>query len=236
VKSQKELVNKLLNEYGADEQVLGVIQVGSTVKGYADQQSDVDLELVVTPEKYAELAENSKKIIHTEKYDLIFTTANKLQQIKDSDNDEDHWNYKDSVILLDKTDTLQKVLNSIAAYDEATRVNRLKRYCRAYWENTLSSWSCLEHGNQWGARIYTALSLQEMIKLLFNFNHSWAPRLQWAFKEIRFLQKKPNRLEMQLESILRQPETKKLSKLWNQTISLLRKEKYTWVDHPEELL
>jgi hypothetical protein len=39
-----------------------------------------------------------------------------------------------------------------------------------------------------------------------------------------------------LENILKQPETDKLSRLWNQTAKLLRKEKYSWVDHPEELL
>jgi len=236
VESRKALISKLLSEYGADEQVLGIVQIGSTVKGYSDEHSDVDLEVVVTREKYAELAENSRKIIHNQKYDLIFTTADRLRQIKDSEKDEDHWNYKDSVVLLDKTGVLQESLDEISAYDEATRVNRLRRYYLAYWENTLGSWSCLEHGNQWGARIYTALSIQGLIMLLFNFNHSWAPRLQWAFREIRSLQKKPRRLEAQLDSILRQPETKSLSRLWNQTTVLLRQEKYSWIDHPEELL
>lgn len=236
MESRKELINKLLSEYGTDEQVLGIIQVGSTVKGYDDKHSDVDLEMVVTEDKFTELARNSQKIVHTEKYDLIFTTITKLRQIKDSDKDEDHWNYQKSILLLDKTRILQNVLNEITTYNEASRVDQLKRYYSAYWGNTLSSWSCLEHGNQWGARIYAALAVQELIRLLFNFNHHWSPRLQWAFKEIQALQKKPKKLEMQLESILKQPETSKLSRLWNQTSSLLREEKYGWIDHPEELL
>lgn len=88
MESRKELINKLLSEYGTDEQVLGIIQVGSTVKGYDDKHSDVDLEMVVTEDKFTELARNSQKIVHTEKYDLIFTTITKLRQIKDSDKDE----------------------------------------------------------------------------------------------------------------------------------------------------
>ena len=236
MKSRKKLIDKLLNEYGADKQVLGIIQVGSTVKGYDDEHSDVDLEIVVTEDKYAELTRNSQRIVHTKKYDLIFTTISKLRQIKDSDKDEDHWNYQDSIVLLDKTRTLQKILDEITAYYEASRVDRLKRYYSAYWGNTLSSWSCLEHRNLWGARIYTALAVQELVRLLFNFNHLWSPKPQWAFKEIRLLQEKPEKLEIQLESILDQPETGKLSRLWNQMASLLREEKYTWIDHPEELL
>jgi predicted nucleotidyltransferase len=236
VELRKGLIKKLLDEYRADELVLAVAQVGSTVKGYEDEHSDVDLEVVVTEDRYAVLVKSSQKIAHTEKYDLIFTTIGKLQQIKNSDKDEDHWNYQDSIVLFDRTHALQEILNEITRYDEASRTNRLKRYYCAYWENTLSSWSCLEHGNHMGARIYTALAVQELIRLLFNFNHLWAPRIQWVFKEIRSLQSKPEKLLTQLESILKRPETDKLSRLWNQTAELLRKEKYSWVDHPEELL
>jgi hypothetical protein len=42
----KELIKKLLDEYSADELVWAVVQVGSTVKGYADEHSDVDLKVV----------------------------------------------------------------------------------------------------------------------------------------------------------------------------------------------
>lgn len=100
----------------------------------------------------------------------------------------------------------------------------------------MDAFSCLEHGNQWGAKICAALSIQELIRVLFNFNHRWSPRLQWAFREIQTLQKKPKRLETQLENILNKPEKSKLSRLWKQTAALLREEKCTWIDHPEELL
>jgi predicted nucleotidyltransferase len=236
LESRKELINRLLSDYGTDTQVLGIIQVGSVAKGYDDKHSDVDLEIVVTEDKYAELARNSQKIVHTEKYDLRFTTAIKLRRIKDSDTDEDHWDYQKSIVLQDKTRILQKILNEIITYNEASRVDRLKRHYKAYWENTLNTISCLEHENQWGAKIYAALSIQELIRVLFNFNHQWSPRLQWAFREIQTLQKKPKKLKTQLESILNQPETSKLSRIWNQTASLLREEKYTWIDHPAELL
>lgn len=236
LETRKELINRLLNDYGTDTQVLGIIQVGSIVKGYADKHSDVDLEIVVTEDKYTELERNSQKIVHTEKYDLRFTTAIKLRRIRDSDADEYHWDYQKSIVLLDKTRNLQKILNQIITYDEGSRIDRLKRHYKEYWGNTLDAFSCLEHENQWGSKIYAALSIQELIRVLFNFNHRWSPRLQWAFREIQTLQKKPKKLETQLQNILNKPETSKLSRLWNQTATLLREEKCTWIDHPEELL
>jgi hypothetical protein len=232
----RELIKKLLTEYGADEQVQGIIQVGSSAKGYGDEHSDVDLEMVVAEKKYSALVQNYQKIIHTEKYDLVFTTISELQQIKDSDRDEDHWSYQNAIIILDRTGNLQEMLHEIIQYDEASRLRRLKRYYRGYWENTISTYSCLEHKNYFGARVYVAFLVQELICLLFNFNHLWSPNVKWAFKEIHQLKRKPEKIETQMESILQQPATDKLSILWDQVANLLREEKYTWIDHPEELL
>jgi len=231
-----ELIEKLLAEYGGDEQVNGIIQVGSSAKGYGDEYSDLDLEVVVTEKKYAALVREFQKIIHTEKYDLIYTTIGELQQIKDSDRDEDHWNYENAIILLDRTGNLQGMLNEITKYNEASRLRRLKRYYSGYWENTLSAYSCLEHKNYIGARVYAAFLTQELIRLLFNINHLWSPSVKWAFKEIHQLKRKPEKIEEQMESLLQQPAMDKLSVIWDRVADLLREEKYTWVDHPEELL
>lgn len=85
MKSCKELIDRLLSDYGTDTQVLGIIQVGSVAKGYADEHSDVDIEIVVTEDKYAELARNSQKTIHTEKYDIQKSTTCVSPQLTDSD-------------------------------------------------------------------------------------------------------------------------------------------------------
>jgi predicted nucleotidyltransferase len=236
VKSRKKLVKKLLDTYRADESVLGIIQIGSTAKGYDDEHSDVDLVLVVTEEKYAMQKKKLQKVIHTEQYDLKFTTADMLRNIKSSKTDEEHWNFQDSIVLLDKTNTLQEALREITRYDNSSRLERLKRYYLGYWENTLNTLSCLEHNNLAGARIYAANAIQELTRLIFNLNERWAPKTQWVFKEINSLQRKPANLESQMQSILDEPTSEKLSQLWNQTAELLRKEKRTFVDHPEEIL
>lgn len=236
MESRKKLVEKLLDTYRTDEAVLGIIQVGSTVKGYDDEYSDVDFVLVVTEEKYVMLEKNFQKIVHTEEYDLRFTTVDMLRDTKNSKSDEDHWDFQNSIVLFDRTNTLEEALREITNYDTGSRLQRLKRYYRGYWENTLNSLSCLEHNNRGAARIYAAIAIQKLIRLLFNLNERWAPRTQWASKEISFLHRKPANLESQMQSILEEPDSEKISGLWNQTAELLRKERYTFVDHPEEIL
>ena len=233
---RKELINKLLRRFKVDKSVLGVILVGSLGKSYQDEYSDIDLEVVVTEEHYNELEKNAQRIIHTEKYDMVFTTIDRIQKVKESKRDEDHWWYKDCPILLDKTGKLEGILKEITKYDKSSRLARLKQYYLRYWENTLYSMGCFRHNNILSAKIYAAIAMQELIRLLFNFNYQWAPKLQWAFKELPLLQRKPINLKAKIESILVKPDADKQSKLWNETAKLLREEKYDWVDHPEKIL
>lgn len=232
----KELVERLLDRYSADESVLGVILVGSVGKGYQDENSDIDLEVVVTEERFRLFEEKNEELIHTEKYDLMFTTMENLERVTECERDEDHWRYQDCPVLLDKTSKLEDILEEAAKYDVDSRLKRLKRYYLRYWQNTLHSLGCLRHKNNWGARIYAALAMRDLIRLLFNLNHRWAPKLQWAFKEIHLLDRKPPNLESGIESVLAKPDSARFSKLWEETAKLLREEQYTWIDNPEEIL
>jgi predicted nucleotidyltransferase len=236
MESRKELVKQLIDHHSADKSVLGVIQVGSTAKGYDDKHSDIDLEFVVTRTRYDSLTRMSQKFIHTKRYDLIFTTLDKLQKTEYSEVDEDHWFYKDCSVLLDRTGKLKRILKKITRYNMDSRMSRLKRHYLGYWENTLGSMSCFKHKNNPGARVYVAFAIHELLRLLFNLNCRWTPKIQWVFKEIHLLQKKPASLESRIVSILEEPDPDKLSKLWDDTAFLLREEGYTWVDHPEEIM
>ena len=236
MESQEELLNKLLQDYCVEDSVLAAIQIGSIAKGYDDESSDVDLEVIVTEEKYAAIEKSFQKFIHTDRYDLIFMTIARLQNTANSERDEDHWNYQDAVVLLDKTGGIERILKDITRYDAGSRVARLKKHYLAYWNNTLGSFSCLKHKNEWGSKIYAALAIQELIRLLFNINYRWSPRLQWASKELPLLEKKPKDLEAQIRSILEKPDANNLGKLWNDTIGLLREENYSWINRPEEIM
>jgi predicted nucleotidyltransferase len=236
MKPREELINKLLEDYYTDDSVLGVIQVGSTAKGYHDESSDVDFEVIVTEEKYAQIEKSYKKFIHTDRYDLIFTTIGRLENLVNSEIDEDHWKYKNSIIRLDRTRRLKDILGEITRYDRDSRTARLKRYYLGYWNHTLSFFSCLKHKNNWGMRIYATLAVQDLIRLLFNLNYQWSPRLQWAFREFDLLEKKPADLDLQIRGVLENPDSDKLSGLWDDTAALLREEGFSWVDHPEEIM
>ena len=236
VDTHEELVERLLEHYSADESVLGIILVGSAGKGYDDEESDIDLEIIVAEDKYNALEKKTQRFIHAEDYDLVFTTIAKLQQFRESKKDEDHWRYQGCPVLLDKTGKLDGILKEIEKYDLDSRLERLKRYYLGYWQNSLHSVGCVRHENKWGAKIYAALAMRDLIRLLFNLNYRWAPELQWAFKEIHSLKGKPPNLEPKIQDFLARPDSEKFSRLWEETAKMLREENHPWVDQPELIL
>lgn len=177
---KEAIIHDLSRQAESDESVLAVVLVGSVPKKHDDEESDIDLELVVTPQRYEELAEAGRRIIHTEEYDIIHTTLARIKEAKDSGRNEAHWPYVGCRVLFDKTGTLPSILEEVASYDDGTRIERLKEHYLGYWGNMLGAISCIRRGKVWEAKIYGALSMDSLIRLVFNLNHAWAPETKWA--------------------------------------------------------
>jgi hypothetical protein len=182
------------------------------------------------------LARGKRVFIHEEDYDLMFTTIDHLQELQNSYNDVDHWEYLNCEIIFDKTSGLEELISRISKYDEKSRVNRLQRYYLEYWENTLASIKCYKHKNLWGNKIHAALAMNALISLIFNINHKWAPKIQWVLKEISFLQNKPEEFEAKIEKILSESNPELQRELWKEVTDYLNKEDYSWVNNPDELI
>src|SRR5437773_4173394 len=97
-------------EWAAQEDVLGVILVGSRSRGHSDELSDDDLEVILTYEAFSRLAPNEcidllvtgegaeRKLI----YDAQYTTLEDLRRKAGSPLDLDHWPYEQAVVLFDR--------------------------------------------------------------------------------------------------------------------------------------
>ena len=232
---RETVIDDLCSQAEGDESVLAVVLVGSVPKDYDDQRSDIDVELVVTPRRYEELVKEGRRIIHSEGYDIIHTTLASIKEAKESGKDEAHWPYVGCRVLFDKTGALPSVLEEVARYDDDTRVERLKEHYLGYWGNMLGAISCVRRDRIWEARIYTALSMNSLVRLVFNLNGFWAPEIKWASEELTHLDRKPDRFEARIGEILADPDIPKISGLWEDVARLLRNERYAWVDHPEQI-
>jgi len=232
----KTIIADLCSQAERNKSVLAAVLIGSVPKEYDDQASDIDLELVVTPRRYHQLVEQGRRVIHTEKYDIIHTTLARIKTARESGKDEAHWPYVGCRVLFDKTGIVPDLLGEVSRYDHGTRVQRLKDHYLGYWGNMLGAISCVRRDKIWEAKIYAALSVGSLVRLVFNLNGLWAPEIKWASEELRHLGRKPDRFEARIKEMLADPDIPKISTLWKEVARLLRDEGYTWVDHPEQIL
>ena len=231
-----EKIYQILQEYNQNDEVLGAIVIGSLGKGYQTEKSDIDLELIVTDQKFFALKGKGEHYIHTKEYDIIYKSYKELERCKKSENDKDHWKYKDCPVISDKTGGLDKIVKEIGVYDHSTRINRLKKYYCEFWTEMTAAISCLRSSNMFCGRIHTTQAITAFLSLLYNINSQWAPRLKWTIRELEILEKKPSGLIKKLNSVIEQPTEDKIIELWNNITSYLREEKYQWIDRPETLL
>lgn len=232
----KERINKIMEKYAQDDAVLGVILIGSHGKGYQTDNSDIDLELIVTEQKFIELKDKGQHYIHTENYDIIYKSLKELERFKMSNIDQDHWEYKNCPIIFDKTGKLTLLINEIEIYDYPKRLERLKKYYYEFWIEMTGAISCLRSKNMFCGRIHTSQAAKAFLSLIYNINNEWTPRLKWILKELPLLEKTPPDLEKKIYSVVLEPTEIKLRELWKLISFYLREENFLWVDQPELLL
>ena len=83
--SNEKLLHSLINRYERDKNTIGIIMIGSQAKGYQNNHSDIDLEIVVTTDKFNEIKKEAQHYIHTEEYDLIFKSIAEIKEKINSD-------------------------------------------------------------------------------------------------------------------------------------------------------
>ena len=232
----KERIDKIIEKYGQNDTILGVILIGSRGKGYQTNNSDIDLELVVTEQKFIELRDKGQHYIHTENYDIIYKSLKELEKCKKSDIDQDHWEYKNCPIISDRTGKLSLLISEIGIYDYSRRLERLKKYYYEFWFEITGAISCLRSKNMFCRRIHASQAVKSFLSLIYNINNEWTPRLKWILKELPLLEKKPPDLEEKIYSVVSEPTEAKLKELWKIIAVYLREESFSWVDQPEFLL
>jgi len=113
----RERINAIIEKYDQDDTVLGVLLIGSRGKGYHTNSSDIDLELIVTEQKFTELKDKGQHYIHAEDYDIIYKSFTELEKCKESNIDQDHWEYKNCPVISDKTGKLTLLMSEIESFN-----------------------------------------------------------------------------------------------------------------------
>jgi Domain of unknown function (DUF4037) len=171
---------------------IGVMRIGSSLRPWADAQSDVDVMVVVEDEVYAKLSTRERHLFGIDRgpprrkaYDVIVRSWREMSGYVDSPWDLNHYNYQFVRVLFDPSGRLQELLARIVRMPEETRRLRLLvHYHEVIWYRAKAE-KCVQRGNLANAQLVLSLSLYALSRLLFVAQGSWASLQDWTSQELR---------------------------------------------------
>jgi hypothetical protein len=170
------------------DEVLGIILVGSKSRGYDDQRSDDDLEVLVT--EHASLLAavehyydpTSQKLL----YDARYITLLALQQKVGSSLDGEHWPYEQARILFDRGGT-EPLIQALGTMDATFREKRIAYAAVSTTVAIGKAFKALERGYEASGRLALARGVTSLARLIFALEWRWKPTDHWLEQDAKTL-------------------------------------------------
>lgn len=173
-----------LGEWAADTSVLGVLHVGSKARGYVDELSDDDLEVVLTPKAYARLGKldcfeyrfGGPRGARRQVYDAHYISPAVLARKARSPHDLDHWPYEQAVVLHDRDGSVARSVHRVRRMAPGFRERRLLHASVDAWLAVARARKMERRGGPPVAkRLVIARGAKAVARLIYGLDWRWVP-------------------------------------------------------------
>lgn len=185
-----------LAQWKAQQEVLGVVLVGSKSRGHNDQYSDDDLEVLLSDEAFAALTptECSEIFIEGEGdqrkliYDAQLTSLTDIQRKLHSHHDLDHWPYERAQVLFDRDGKVAETVQAVGKMPADFRHLRLQHATIDAWTAAARARKTLHRGFEGAGCLLVARGAKALSRLLFALEWRWVPMDHWLELELPTLE------------------------------------------------
>jgi hypothetical protein len=183
---QGELFQRLIEEAKHEPAIAGLILTGSRGKGFATPHSDYDLVLVVRDDALAAYqARFPQQRQVTLDVNVIALSAFPEYAAWGSAQHWDRYSFAQATVLVDKTGTIQQLVNEKGIVPPDRRLPFLRGALDAYINCVYRSVKCVRGGNQFGAHLQAADSLQHVLTVIFALEGRHRPFSDYLERELR---------------------------------------------------
>lgn len=181
-----------LEQWKAQQDVLGVLLVGSKSRGHNDQYSDDDLEVLLTDDAFAKLTPTAcgelliegegkqRKLI----YDAQFTSLTDIRHKVHSTHDLDRWPYERARVLFDRTGEVTATVQAVGKMPGDFRHLRLQYATIDTWTAAARAQKTLVRGFEGAGQLLIARGAKALARILFALEWRWVPLDHWLEKEL----------------------------------------------------
>lgn len=184
-----------VDEWRRDENVVGVVHVGSKSRGHGDGLSDDDLEVVLAPEAHARRAPadcieyvfeggpDARRLI----YDAQYVSLPYLAAKRHSPQDLDRWPYERAVVLFDRDGRTTEAVRAAGAMGEDFRRARLRHATVDAGIAAKRAAKTLARGMEGAGRLLVARGAKALARVVFALEGRWVPLDHWLEAELKTL-------------------------------------------------
>ncbi len=239
---QQKAIEYIAEKFQKEEQVLALLLSGSIAHGFNDEHSDVDINIVVTDERYARQAEMQRITYYEDAsqfypdgyFDGKFITLGILRDVAERGNEPTRFALHDARILFDRTGQVAQLQSALAVYDEAGAQERAVRFLSQMegWK-----WYC-EEGIRRQNRYLQETSAAKMIlfagRLVLLDNRVFFPSYKWFLRVLEAVPNKPEGLMAAIDRVLQAKTAENLDGLFD-LVKGYRDwsggQEYSWTSH-----
>jgi predicted nucleotidyltransferase len=199
LKHHEEALNSTVRKLEADPDINAILLGGSLAHGYAKENSDVDIMIVINKDRYAEM-EAKKNTLYFDKVDEIydggyvdgkFITVDYINLVAIKGSEPARYAFKDSVIVFSRIEGLDGILRNASRFPIE---NKGKNIIRFFMQ--LTAWKWYYHEAKKKSDIFLihkAVSNFVLFagRMMLAYNERLYPYLKWLFKELEKCDKKP---------------------------------------------
>ena len=175
----------------AEKDVLGVVVVGSSARGYTDQFSDRDLEVIVEDDAYRGI-DLGLRIQRIDNDEMLLVPKSDWLSKANSSRDIDHWPYERCKILHDPVGLIERELPQIVQMPPSIRDSRVQLHLFEFEFECVRMPTLLARGDELNCRSSASFVVHALTSTLFVAAHRWPPSPHWLTEELESLSSSPH--------------------------------------------
>jgi hypothetical protein len=198
-----------IERWRGDPDVLAVLQVGSRTRGFDDDRSDDDLEVVLTetaaaripPERCLEHLVTGEGPTRRIVYDAQLAGPQEYVRKLDSPFDLDHWPYERAVVHFDRDGRVGAWARRLGEMSPEFRAARLRHAAIDAWIAPRRAAKTSARGAVSAARLLVVTGVRAITRVLFALEWRWAPLDHWWERDLATLSDPQGAREPLLEAM-----------------------------------
>jgi len=204
------------------EEILAVLVGGSVAHGFAQEDSDIDLMLVVSDEKYRSLLESGDIHYHeTEStpyeggyVDGKYTSVSYIQKVAESGSEPARFAFKDAIVSYSEINGLEGLIQAASKYPIDRKNEKLEKF-HAQFEGW--RWMFYE-GLKKNERYVIEFSVTNFVlfagRLILAYNEVLYPYHKWFMKVLEDVTSKPDHLVLTMNNALQHKSRESVEALY----------------------